>query len=86
MWSLCFGLLSICALIGFVLTIVFKDKIDDGSNESVSAVVALILLTTFSFIFFTIMCVVTYETNEELYGNCMKNVNKESYCIKYLGN
>ena len=48
MWSLCFGLLSVCSLIGFVLTIVFKDKIDDGSNESVSAVVALILLTTFS--------------------------------------
>ena len=81
MWSLCFGLLSAFALTGFILTIVYKEKIDDG--ESIGA---LILFTALSFIVFTIMCSVTYKTNEELYSECIKNVNKESYCIKYLGN
>ena len=87
MWSLClcFGLLSAFALVGFILTIVFKEKIYDGSDESVSAFVALVLFTTVSFIAFSIMCLFTYRTNEEVYGDCMKNVNQASYCIKYLG-
>lgn len=79
MWSLVFGLLSLFSLMSFILTIKYKDKIDDGE-----IVGALIIITTLSFIFFGIMSAVEYKTNEELYGSCIQNVNDKEYCIKYL--
>lgn len=79
MWSICFGLLSLFSLIGFYLTIKYKDKIDDGEITS-----PLIIITTLSFIFFGIMSAVEYKTNEELYSHCMQNVSDKEYCIKYL--
>lgn len=79
MWSICFGLLSLFSLIGFYLTIKYKDKIDDGEITG-----PLIVITTLSFIFFAIMSAVKYETNEELYGSCMQNISDKEYCIKYL--
>lgn len=79
MWSLVFGLLSLFSLMSFILTIKYKDKIDDGE-----IVGTLIIITTLSFIFFGIMSAVEYKTNEELYGSCMQNVNDKEYCIKYL--
>ena len=79
MWSLIFGLLSLFAVIGFYLTIRYKEKIDDGE-----IVGGLIIITVLSFIFFTIMSGVTYKTDEDLYGRCMQNVNDKEYCIKYL--
>lgn len=78
MVSLFFGLLSVLSLIIFILILVHKDKLDDDLLP------ALVLFSISSFIAFTIACVFTYESDEDMYGKCMKSVNKEEYCIKYL--
>lgn len=73
-----FGLLSILSLVIFILTLVYKDKLDDDILP------ILVLFSICSFISFTIACALSYESNEDMYGKCMKNVNKGGYCIKYL--
>lgn len=73
-----FGLLSILSLVIFILTLVYKDKLDDDILP------ILVLFSICSFISFTIACALSYGSNEDMYGKCMKNVNKEEYCIKYL--
>lgn len=79
MISLFFGLFSLLSLTIFILTLIYKDKLDDGDTLP-----ALFIFSTLSFIFFSISCAVFYQSNEDLYGDCIKNVNKEAYCIKYL--
>ena len=78
MVSLFFGLFSLLSLTIFILCLIYKDKLDDDILP------ALIILSSLSFIFFSISCAVFYKSNEVLYGDCMKNINKEEYCIKYL--
>lgn len=73
-----FGILSILSLVIFILTLVYKDKLDDDTLP------ILVLFSICSFISFTIACALSYGSNEDMYGKCMKNVNKEEYCIKYL--
>lgn len=78
MISLFFGLFSLLSLTIFILTLIYKDKLDDDNLP------ALFIFSTLSFIFFSVSCAVFYKSNEDLYGDCLKNVNKEAYCIKYL--
>lgn len=79
MVSLFFGLFSAVSLTVFILCLIYKDKLDNGDTLP-----ALILFSILSFIFYSISCAVFYKSNEDLYGDCMKNINKEEYCIKYL--
>lgn len=79
MTSIFFGLFSVLSLTIFILCLIYKDKLDDGDTLP-----ALILFSILSFIFFSISYAVFYKSNEDLYGDCMKNINKEEYCIKYL--
>lgn len=74
-----FGLLSILSLAIFILTLIYRDKLDDDDILPI-----LVLFSICSFISFTIACALSYESNEDMYGKCMKNVNKAEYCIKYL--
>ena len=78
MISIFFGLFSLLSLTIFILCLIYKDKLDDDTLP------ALILFSILSFIFFSISCAIFYKSNEDLYGDCLKNVNKEEYCIKYL--
>lgn len=73
-----FGLFSILSLAIFILTLVYRDKLDD------EILPILVLFSIISFVSFTLACVVAYESDEDMYGKCMKSVNKEEYCIKYL--
>ena len=73
-----FGLLSIFSLVIFILTLVYKDKLEDDILS------ILVFFSICSFISFTIACALSYGSNEDMYGKCMRNVNKEEYCIKYL--
>ena len=73
-----FGLLSVLFLIIFILILVYRGKLDDDLLP------ALVLFSIISFVSFTVACVFTYESDEDMYGKCMKSVNKEAYCIKYL--
>lgn len=79
MVSLFFGFLSILSLVIFILILVYKDKLNDDD-----ILPAIVLFSICSFISFLIACVFSYESNEDIYGKCIKNVNKEEYCIKYL--
>lgn len=78
MISLFFGLLSVLSLILFILILVHRGKLDGDLLP------ALVLFSIISFVSFTIACVFTYESDEDMYGKCIKSVNKEAYCIKYL--
>lgn len=73
-----FGLLSILSLTIFILILAYKDRLDDDFLP------ILVLFSVCSFVSFTIACVISYKSDEDMYGECMKNVNKEAYCIKYL--
>lgn len=81
MISLFFGLFSLLSLTISILALIYKDKLDDGDNTLPALI---IFSSTLSFIFFSISCAVFYKSNEDLYSDCLKNVNKEAYCIKYL--
>lgn len=76
--SIGFAVLALFALVGFILTFRYKDKLDAEGNAM------LFVITVVSFIVFTIASMNSWKTNEELYKSCMDNTQNAEYCSKYL--
>lgn len=76
--SIGFAVLALFALVGFILTFKYKDKLDD------EGIFMLLIMTVISFTSFTIVSMFSWQTNEELYKHCMDNTQNTEYCSKYL--
>lgn len=76
--SIGFAVLALFALVGFILTFRYKDKLD------AEGIAMLFVITVLSFLTFTIASLSNWKTNEELYKSCMDNTQNVEYCSKYL--
>lgn len=76
--SIGFTVLALFALLGFILTFKYKDILDS------EGVFMLLLITTLSFITFTVASLMNWKTNEELYKSCVDSTQSVEYCSKYL--
>lgn len=76
--SIGFAVLALFALVGFILTLKYKDDLDAEGNAM------LFVITVVSFIAFTIASMNSWQTDEEMYKHCMNNTQNVEYCSKYL--
>lgn len=76
--SIGFAVLALFALLGFILTFRYKDKLDDEGTFM------LLVITVLSFVVFTTVSVMNWKTNEEFYKSCVDNTQNVEYCSKYL--
>lgn len=76
--SIGFAVLALFALVGFILTFRYKDKLDAEGTFM------LLVITVLSFIVFTIASISNWKTNEEFYKHCVDNTQNVEYCSKYL--
>lgn len=76
--SIGFAVLALFALLGFILTLRYKDDLD------AEGIFILFIITVVSFIVFTIASISNWKTNEEFYKHCMDNTQNVEYCSKYL--
>lgn len=76
--SIGFAVLALFALVGFILTFRYRDKLDE------EGIALLLVVTVLSFIVFTIASMNCWKTNEEFYKSCVDNTQNVEYCSKYL--
>lgn len=76
--SIGFAVLALFALVGFILTLKYKDDLD------AECTFMFLIMTVLSFIAFTIASMNSWKTDEEMYKHCMDNTQNEVYCSKYL--
>ena len=76
--SIGFAVLALFALVGFILTFRYKDKLDAEGNAM------LFVITVLSFLTFTVASLSNWKTNEEFYKTCVANTQNVKYCSKYL--
>lgn len=76
--SIGFAVLSAFALLGFILTFRYKDKLDG------EGIAMLLAVTVLSFLTFTVASLSNWKTNEEFYKSCVVNTQNVEYCSKYL--
>lgn len=76
--SIGFAVLALFALVGFILTVKYKDDLDAEGNAM------LFVITVVSFIAFSIASMSSWKTDEEMYKHCMDNTQNAEYCSKYL--
>ena len=74
-----FALLALFALVGFILTFKYKDKLD-GEGTAM-----LLIITVLSYIVFTVASFISWKSDEEFYKSCIDNTQNVEYCsTKYL--
>ena len=76
--SIGFAVLALFALVVFILTFKYKDKLDD------EGIAILLAVTVLSFISFTVASISNWKSNEEFYKSCVVNTQNVEYCSKYL--
>lgn len=76
--SIGLAVLALFALLGFILTLRYKDNLDSEGTFM------LLVITVLSFVVFTIASVANWKTNEEFYKSCVDNTQNVEYCSKYL--
>lgn len=76
--SIGFAVLALFALVGFILTVKYKDKLD------AEGIAMLFVITVLSFLTFTVASMSSWKTDEEMYKHCIDNTQNVEYCSKYL--